>query len=212
MMSATDEMMLGYFEKYLAQLHSREDAIRWAGARNLGNLGALAITAIPQLESIAEDPANDGAFQLAATVSLFDISGDKKYVVRFLPELMKHSDPLIRASAIDRIIDHPLPFDELVAPLVERLGDSDDDVRLTAIRALGRFAVLPATQSTPFEMRWRTGPQMSEARLATCWGLSRVSPARRLMAHLTRSGTKRISTRRFNAPAIRRSMLNECPS
>ncbi|MCC3507422.1 MULTISPECIES: HEAT repeat domain-containing protein, partial [unclassified Microcoleus] len=105
----------------------------------LGNIGAEAKTAVPQLVSLLKD--SDANVRSRAAYVLGNIGAEAKTAVPQLVSLLKDSDADVRSSAADALGNIGAEAKTAVPQLIPLLKDSDADVRRSAARALVSIAL-----------------------------------------------------------------------
>jgi len=125
----------------IGQLSSQDASIRLRVAKALGLLGPAALISIPDLVLVLGDA--DGDVRRAAQVALRLIQPDGRpgeAIVKSIALDLKDPDPVIRATAL-RALGKLGPLAISATPAIESLlGDSDPDVKRSAVDALTRVA------------------------------------------------------------------------
>ena len=124
-------------------MHSRGHlAVRRASVDSLGNFGAAAKPAVPELVKLLSD--DDATTRVNAAVALWKIDRHPK-AVPALTEMLRHGappEPYLSAVAIGQMgsDDDPASWVPAVAPaLIAALHSTDGDVRRAASRSLGQL-------------------------------------------------------------------------
>lgn len=126
------------------QLTSRDASLRLRAAKALGDLGAVARTAVPGLTQVLKDP--DADVRRAAIAALRAIepnAAPSEALIRAIAEDLRDPDPNRRLAAV-RTLGQIGPPAAIVAPALEALrADPDADVRRAAIAAFARVLAPP---------------------------------------------------------------------
>ncbi|MCS6864639.1 MAG: HEAT repeat domain-containing protein [Gemmataceae bacterium] len=126
------------------QLTSRDASLRLRAAKALGDLGAVARTAIPALTQVLKDTDHDVRRAAIAAIRAIEPNAvPSEALIRAIAEDLRDPDPNRRLIAA-RTLGQIGPAAAIVAPALEALrADPDADVRRAAAAAFARVTAPP---------------------------------------------------------------------
>src|SRR5262249_51266260 len=125
-------------KQLLAELKNPNPQVQAKAAQGLGDVGAKAVSALPELVNLLK--AGDPNVRAAAAEAIGKIGGDPKVMVPLLLNLLKTDQiPKVRASAAESLGYYGAEAESAVGALIAAFTDADQDVAVKAREALKRI-------------------------------------------------------------------------
>jgi hypothetical protein len=124
-------------KQLLVDLKNANPQIRIMAAQRLGDAGAKAVNALPDLSNGLKD--GDPNFRAAVVEALGKIGGDARITVPLLLNALKDPLPKVRASAAQALGQFGAAGEPAVPALIAAFTDADEDVAVKAREALKRI-------------------------------------------------------------------------
>jgi len=121
-------------KQLLVDLKSPNPQIRTNAAQRLGEAGAKAVNALPDLTNALKD--GDPNFRAAAVDAIGKIGGDARTTVPLLMNALKDPIPKVRASAAQALGHFGAAGEPAVPALIAAFTDADEEVAVKAREAL----------------------------------------------------------------------------
>ena len=138
----------------------RLDAVRDAALLGLGQIGAMAKSALPHLETLLADKKYRN--RVNAARAYWMISGESKVSVKTLIELTKNVDHTL--DAIDTLAVLKADAGAAIPRLRDLLDSPDPDIRMQSVRAIGLIGTTdPEVITTVNELQNDIDPDSARA-------------------------------------------------
>jgi HEAT repeats/PBS lyase HEAT-like repeat len=124
-------------KQLLVELKNANPQIRTTAAQRLGDAGAKAVNALPDLTGALKD--GDPNFRAAVAEAIGKIGGDPRSTVPLLLGALKDPIPKVRASAAQALGHFGAAGEPAVAALIAAFTDPDEEVAVKAREALKRI-------------------------------------------------------------------------
>jgi hypothetical protein len=121
-------------KQLLVDLKSPNPQIRTSAAQRLGDAGAKAVNALPDLTNALKD--GDPNFRAAVVEAIGKIGGDARSTVPLLMNAMKDPIPKVRASAAHALGHFGAAAEPAIPALIAAFTDPDEEVAVKAREAL----------------------------------------------------------------------------